>query len=60
MARQPGADAATLRQQVTSPGGTTQRALEVMAAGDLAGTVKRALAAAAERSRELAEEFGAP
>jgi pyrroline-5-carboxylate reductase len=60
MARQPGADAATLRRQVTSPGGTTQRALEIMAADDLAGTVQRALAAAAERSRELAEEFGAP
>ncbi|MGA0839591.1 MAG: pyrroline-5-carboxylate reductase [Pseudomonadales bacterium] len=60
MARQPGADAATLRQQVTSPGGTTQHALEVMFADDLADTMKRALAAAAERSRELAEEFGRP
>jgi pyrroline-5-carboxylate reductase len=60
MARQPGADAATLRQQVTSPGGTTQHALAVMFADDLADTMKRALAAAAERSRELAEEFGRP
>jgi pyrroline-5-carboxylate reductase len=55
---------ASLRQAVTSPGGTTKAALEVlMPAGDeaddeeepmsLAELMTEALAAAAERSREL-------
>ncbi len=44
---------ATLRRKVTSPGGTTQRALETMAAGGVHETIKRAVVAAAERSREL-------
>lgn len=47
-------DAATLRHQVTSPGGTTERALESFAAADLAGIVRRALTAARDRGRELA------
>jgi pyrroline-5-carboxylate reductase len=49
-------DAATLRQNVTSPGGTTAAALEVlMAAADgLDPLLKKAIAAAAKRSRELA------
>jgi pyrroline-5-carboxylate reductase len=47
--------AATLRQQVTSPGGTTAAALEVlMADGGLEELMVRAVAAAADRSRELA------
>ncbi len=46
---------ATLRQNVTSPGGTTQAALAVLLAADgLQPLVDRALAAAAQRSRELA------
>jgi pyrroline-5-carboxylate reductase len=46
--------AATLRQNVTSPGGTTQAALAVLMAPDgLQPLVERALAAAARRSREL-------
>lgn len=47
--------AAALRQQVTSPGGTTAAALEVlMAEGGLEDLMVRAVAAAARRSRELA------
>ena len=48
-------DAATLRQNVTSPGGTTAAALEVLMAADgIESLVKKAVAAAARRSRELA------
>jgi pyrroline-5-carboxylate reductase len=47
--------AAALRQNVTSPGGTTQAALAVLMAQDgLQPLIDRALAAAARRSRELA------
>jgi pyrroline-5-carboxylate reductase len=51
-------DAATLRRQVTSPGGTTERAIEVFRQEGLEDTVLRALQAAAGRSRELALELG--
>lgn len=45
-----------LRRNVTSPGGTTAAALEVLMAkrGGLTGLMKRAVAAATRRSRELA------
>jgi pyrroline-5-carboxylate reductase len=44
-----------LRQQVTSPGGTTQAALEVlMAPHGMQPLFERAIAAATQRSRELA------
>jgi pyrroline-5-carboxylate reductase len=47
-------DAATLRQNVTSPGGTTAAALEVLTAPDgLDPLMRRAVAAATRRSREL-------
>ena len=47
--------AATLRENVTSPGGTTAAALQVlMGAGSLAALMKAAVAAATERSRQLA------
>ncbi|HKJ84286.1 MAG TPA: pyrroline-5-carboxylate reductase [Mariprofundaceae bacterium] len=42
-----------LRQQVISPGGTTQAAMETMFEADLPKTVRAAIAAAAKRSREL-------
>jgi pyrroline-5-carboxylate reductase len=46
---------AQLRENVTSPGGTTRAALDVLMAGDgLESLIKRAVAAAAARSRELA------
>lgn len=48
-------DAATLRQNVTSPGGTTAAALEVlMGPGGFDELLTRAVAAATMRSRELA------
>jgi len=48
--------AATLRQNVTSPGGTTAAALEVLMAKDgLQSLMIRAIAAATKRSKELAK-----
>jgi len=48
-----GKSAELLRQQVTSPGGTTQAALEAMFDGQLPDTVRNGISAAARRSREL-------
>lgn len=45
--------AATLRRKVTSPGGTTEAAINHLERHDAAATVRRAIQAAAERSREL-------
>jgi pyrroline-5-carboxylate reductase len=50
---------ATLRERVTSKGGTTAAALAVMEARSLSDLVSEALAAAARRSSELGDEFGA-
>jgi pyrroline-5-carboxylate reductase len=48
-------DPATLRKNVTSPGGTTAAALEIlMGEGGLDRLMREAVAAAAKRSRELA------
>jgi pyrroline-5-carboxylate reductase len=48
-------DAAVLRQNVTSPGGTTAAALDVLMSTDgLAALMTKAVAAATRRSRELA------
>jgi pyrroline-5-carboxylate reductase len=51
-------DAATLRQQVTSPGGTTAAALKVLQDGNLSALFQRALTAARDRGAELSREFG--
>ena len=46
---------ATLRENVTSPGGTTFAALQVlMAQGGMGDLMEKAIAAATRRSRELA------
>ena len=45
--------AEVLRKRVTSPGGTTQAAIEVFEAGGFHALVDRAIAAAAERGRQL-------
>ena len=58
MALESDASAALLRQQVTSPGGTTERALHELEDGDLRGLFENALVAAALRSRELAIQLG--
>ena len=48
-------DAATLRENVTSPGGTTAAALAILMGEDgLAALMRKAIAAATARSRELA------
>lgn len=53
--RRSGLPAATLRQNVTSPKGTTHEALSVLMADDgLKSLMTKAVAAAARRSRELA------
>jgi len=60
MARLSGDSLATLREQVTSKGGTTAAALEVLNAAGLRAIVAHAVAAADRRSAELAAEFGVP
>jgi pyrroline-5-carboxylate reductase len=59
MARDSTDSLATLREQVTSKGGTTAAALEVLDAAGLRAIVAHAVAAADRRSAELAAEFGA-
>lgn len=49
-------DPTVLRAKVTSPGGTTEQAIRVFMAAELPALVHRAMAAAAQRSRELAGE----
>ncbi|MBD3620424.1 MAG: pyrroline-5-carboxylate reductase [Chromatiales bacterium] len=51
-------DAATLRARVTSPGGTTERAIRALESGGLMPLFEQALAAAADRARELGDELG--
>ncbi|MEE9302995.1 MAG: pyrroline-5-carboxylate reductase [Thiotrichaceae bacterium] len=49
-------DAATLRERVTSKGGTTEAALKVLNEGGLTELFHQALTAAENRSKELAEQ----
>jgi len=58
MALESDEDVATLRRRVTSPGGTTERAVEVLEKGELRALFARALTGARDRSRELAELLG--
>lgn len=56
LARLAAEDAAQLRRNVTSPGGTTEAALKILMGADgLAALLRRAVAAATERSRQLAD-----
>lgn len=57
LARESGEDPAFLREQVTSRGGTTAAALEVLERSGIRDTFARAIHAATERSRHLAAEF---
>ena len=57
LARDSAQDPATLRANVTSPGGTTERALAIMNDAGVADAIVRALHGAARRSAELAKEF---
>lgn len=58
MARDSVDSPATLRQQVTSKGGTTEAALRQLEAQDVRAIFARAIAAAAQRSAELAVQLG--
>lgn len=58
MARELEEDPATLRGQVTSPGGTTAAALEVLERAGIRATFAAAVRAGTLRSRQLADENG--
>jgi len=58
MALESNHDAASLRKQVTSSGGTTEQALNVLMNGDIEGLFREALEAAKKRSAELATSLG--
>lgn len=58
MALESAEDAAQLRRRVTSPGGTTARAIGEFQKSNFEGIVLQAIQAAADRARELAAEFG--
>ena len=47
-----------LRLRVTSPGGTTERAIGILEQGDIRGLFEQALSGARDRAQELAEELG--
>jgi pyrroline-5-carboxylate reductase len=49
-----------LRSRVTSPGGTTQRAIETFEQGDFVQLVSKALHAAKDRSIEMSKQLGEP
>lgn len=53
-----GEEPAALRARVTSKGGTTERAVAALDTAQVKGCIVRAVAAAAERARELGEELG--
>jgi len=53
-----GEDPAVLRAQVTSKGGTTERALEVLEGAGVKERFVEAVRAACERSKELGDAFG--
>ena len=49
---------ATLRERVTSKGGTTHAAISALEAAGVKAQFKTAIRAAEQRARELAQEFG--
>jgi pyrroline-5-carboxylate reductase len=60
LARSSADDPATLRAKVTSKGGTTERALQVMEQADVKGLICSAVRAAAQRSQEMGDALGKP
>lgn len=58
MAKESDIDVAELRKRVTSPGGTTEQAINTFEGANLRDIVKSALNAAHSRSGELAQELG--
>jgi pyrroline-5-carboxylate reductase len=59
MTRRSSVSVTELRQNVTSPGGTTERAIGVLDSGGAQALLKEAVRQAAIRSRELGAEYGA-
>jgi pyrroline-5-carboxylate reductase len=51
-------DAGTLRARVTSPGGTTERAIRSLENSKVQSAIVTAIHACQQRSREMADEFG--
>lgn len=51
-------DLAELRRKVTSPGGTTERALKVMEKAEIKRIINNAFEAASRRAGELGKQFG--
>jgi len=58
MALESGEDIATLREQVTSPGGTTEQGLSVMNKNNIDALLLEILQAAKNRATELADQLG--
>jgi len=58
LAEQSDSEPALLRAQVTSRGGTTERALAAMEDAAVKSAIVAAVKAAAERARELGDRFG--
>ena len=58
MALEASEDTGTLRQRVTSPGGTTEQAINVLSEGNIQQLFTDALKAAHTRAVELAEQLG--
>ncbi|MCB1689895.1 MAG: pyrroline-5-carboxylate reductase, partial [Halioglobus sp.] len=58
MALESDVDLVELRRRVTSPGGTTERAIQSFEADDLRGVVARAMRAASDRAVEMSKEMG--
>jgi pyrroline-5-carboxylate reductase len=58
MALEGGTDPAELRRRVTSPGGTTERAIQVLQEGQVERLFTEAIKAATARARELADLLG--
>jgi len=50
-------DTSQLRQQVTSPGGTTHAAIETFKAGGIEESFRQAMQAALSRAEEMSKEF---
>ncbi len=58
MARNGDPSLETLRENVTSPGGTTESAISILDNNNVRGSIKQAVVGAARRAQQLAEESG--
>jgi pyrroline-5-carboxylate reductase len=58
MALNSDSEVSELRRQVTSPGGTTEKAIATLHAGNLNRLVYQAMKAALDRAQELSEQYG--